>query len=138
MLNMELCGERRIRLRRGMPAGQHGQLPDGKYTHALLTLWWWQTQRMVREFHSSALPTPATRLRFCRVMHDHLYALHPFPKANGRTARLAYYMLQRACRLDIDPIRYAQADAYLAHCMMRTRETFVPAMRAHGYIATLD
>ncbi len=137
VLNMELCGDRSIKLRRGMPAGQHGQLPHGRYTHALLILWWWHTQRMLRAFEESGSHTPATRLRFCRVMHDHLYAIHPFTKANGRTARLVYYMLQRACGLDIHPIRYDDAEAYLAHCEKRTQETFVPAMRKHGYVAAL-
>jgi hypothetical protein len=132
ILNMELCGDVRLALRRGMPGGQHGHLPEGKYTRALLKYWWWKAESFVKHLGTES---EETRSRFCWMMHDLLLSIHPFTRGNGRTARLSFYMLQRATGIPLSPIRYEKAPEYLSHCEVHQNQVFVPLMRKHGFMS---
>lgn len=131
ILNMELCGDARFGLRRGMPGGQHGHLPEGRFTRALLKFWWWKVELLAGQFGPDA---EEAKDRFCWMMHDLLLSIHPFTRGNGRTARLVFYMLQRAVDIPIRPIRYEKASEYLRHCEIHQTQVFVPMMRQYGFI----
>jgi len=132
IINMELCGHReRVQYRPGIKATEAEFLPDAKYLRSLLLCWWFKVQRDIARIRE--LPEVEQRV-WVWEEHDFLICLEPFKSANGRVARVVYYMLTTALKLEPHLISAEKAATYNAHKSKYRREVFAPLMRSHGYI----
>lgn len=133
IINMTLCDHReRVHYRPGKRAAEAKYLPDSKYVRHLFLCWWLKIQRdivHVRECSEEA------RHMWAWEQHDFLICLEPFKSANGRTARVVYYMLLTALKLPVHVISAEKAATYYEHKHNFRRKKFAPLMRAHGYIS---
>lgn len=132
IINMELCGHReRVQYRPGKRAAEADFLPDAKYLRALLMCWWFKVQQEIPRIRT--VPKEDQRV-WVWDQHDFLICLEPFKSANGRTARVVYYMLLTALGLECQLISAQKAKTYYAHKRRFREEVFAPRMRNHGYI----
>ncbi|MEK7509840.1 MAG: hypothetical protein AAB605_03950 [Patescibacteria group bacterium] len=134
IINMDLCGHRmQPEYRRGIRAAEAEYLPDAKYVRHLLNLWWILVEWQVFKIRNAILEE---REKFCWEQHDFLICLEPFADANGRTARIVYYMLATALKVPIHIISAEKAKMYNQHKRRYREENFAPRMRKHGYITS--
>lgn len=132
IINMALSSApHRVQYRPGKRAAEAEYLPESKYLRALLMYWWFRMQWEIQ--HVRRLSEEEQRT-WVWDQHDFLICLEPFKSANGRTARIVYYMLLTALGLSPNLISAEKAKVYYAHKRKYREEVFAPLMRAHGYI----
>ncbi len=131
ILNTNLCDDREILWRTGIPGAMYGELPSGKFTKWLLAYWWAKIRQRVTEFDTASTEEKEV---FVWQMHDFFLCLQPFIRGNGRTARLVQHNLRQVLGMPRHIIQYGKAKEYYGHVNEYRVETFVPMMRCHGYI----
>lgn len=132
IINMTLCGDREdAKYRPGIRAAEAAYLPDAKYARHLFLCWWFFLQR---ELPLLQHKSEKEKEDWCWKQHDFLICLEPFKSANGRTARIVFYMLLTVLRLPVRIINAEKAVAYYAHKRDYREKEFAPLMREHGYM----
>lgn len=133
IINMTLCGHHfEPKYRKGIRAAEAEYLPAARYAPRLLKLWWLKVESDVPTMSKAS---GTDKERFCWTQHDFLICLEPFADANGRTARIIYYMLATALGVPIHVISADKAKTYNRHKREYRESVFAPRMRAHGLIA---
>ena len=132
VINMALCNDRpEARFRKGIRAGEVDLLPRARYVRWLFAIWWRGVETKLPAMREQPVEV---REKYCWDQHDYLTSLEPFASANGRTARIVYYMLTTALKNPVRIIPASKAAAYNENHRSYREKVFAPLMRAHGYI----